>query len=83
MIPYLRFQILKNYTLSGDAYLYVPFIRDYFLPRRLHVLRGKQTWIRIWTTNARLFMNFLLLNVAFVILMFLIQIYEIINIFFW
>ena len=34
-------------------------------PRRLHVSRGKQTWI--WTTNARLFMNFLLLNVAFVI----------------
>ena len=34
-------------------------------PRRLHVSRGKQTWIG--TTNAGLFMNFLLLNVAFVI----------------
>ena len=34
-------------------------------PRRLHVARGKQTWI--WTTNARLFMNFVSLNVAFLI----------------
>ena len=34
-------------------------------PRRLQVSRGKQTWIG--TTNSRLFMNFLLLKVAFVI----------------
>ena len=34
-------------------------------PRRLQVSCGKQTWIG--TTNSRLFMNFLLLNVGFVI----------------
>ena len=38
-------------------------------PRRLDVSRGKQTWIG--ATNARLFMNFLLLNVSFVIQIFL------------
>ena len=37
--------------------------------RKLHVSRGKQTWI--WTTKTRLFMNFLLLNVAFLIQIFL------------
>ena len=67
MIPYLKLEILKNHTLSGGTYLYSPSIYGIIppLPQRLHVSRGKQTWI--WTTNARLFMNFLLLNVAFVI----------------
>ena len=64
MIPYLRFQILS------DTYLPIAHtcIRDYPPPpppRRLHVSRGKQTWIG--TTNASLLMIFLMLDVAFVI----------------
>ena len=40
-------------------------------------------WTWIWSTNARLFMNFLLLNAAFVIKIFWIQIYEMIHILFF
>ena len=65
MIPYLRFEILSGTYLAHTC------IWDYRppQPRRLDVSRGKQTWIG--ATNARLFMNFLLLNVSFVIQIFL------------
>ena len=79
-LPYLRIkpktqsQQGKNDTLFKvrDPQRYLPTqpIHVYGIiplppPRRLQVSRGKQTWIG--TTNSRLFMNFLLLNVAFVI----------------
>ena len=41
MMPYLRFEILKNHTLSGDAYrTYLPYVRDYLLPRKT----SRVTW---------------------------------------
>ena len=61
MIPYLRFEILSG-TKLPSPYMYMGLSPPQ--PRRLHVSRGKQTWIG--TTNARLLTNFLLLNVAFV-----------------
>ena len=79
-LPYLRIkpktqsQQGKNDTLFKvrDPQRYLPTqpIHVYGIilppppPRRLQVSRGKQTWIG--TTNSRLFMNFLLLKVAFV-----------------
>ena len=83
-LPYLRIkpktqsQQGKNDTLFKvrDPQWYLPTqpIHVYGIiplppPRRLQVSRGKQTWIG--TTNSRLFMNFLLLNVGFVIQIFL------------
>ena len=83
-LPYLRIkpktqsQQGKNDTLFKvrDPQRYLPTqpIHVYGIiplppPRRLQVSRGKQTWIG--TTNSRLFMNFLLLDVSFVIQIFL------------
>ena len=76
-LPYLKIkpktqtQQAKNDTLSPAVLTYLAHTLTWDYPpppptlRRLHVSRGKQTWIG--TTNAGLFMNFLLLNVAFVI----------------
>ena len=36
MMPFLRFEILKNHILSGD-HTYLPYVRDYLLP-------PKATW---------------------------------------
>ena len=59
MIRYLRFEILSG-TLPIHVYGIIPPP----IPKTSRS-RGKQTWIE--TSNATLFMNFLLLNVAFVI----------------
>ena len=62
MIPYLRFEILSGNYLP-NPYMYMGLSPLSPSPRKLHVSRGKQKWIG--TTNARLFMNFLLLTGAF------------------
>ena len=77
-LPYLKIkpktqtqQAKKWYPITSATYLPGPYTYMGLSPpppptlRRLHVSRGKQTWIG--TTNAGLFMNFLLLHVAFVI----------------
>ena len=66
MIPYLRFEILSGTYLAHTCIWDCPPPPQ---PRRLDVSRGKQTGIG--ATNAWLFMNFLLLNVSFVIQIFL------------
>ena len=60
MTPYLRFEILSG-TYLPRPYMHMDYPPP--PPRRLHVSRGKQKWIG--TTNARLFMSFLLLTGAF------------------
>ena len=62
----------KPYPIGGGIPTY-PILGIISSSRRLHVSGSKQTWIRILTMNARLFMNFLLLNVAFATQIFLIS----------